>query len=334
MKISIVIPVYNVAPYVEDCIRSVMRQNWQGSLECIFVDDRGNDDSMEIVRRTTEDYHGPIDFRIVSHDHNRGLSAARNTGIDAAVGDYVYFLDSDDEMTPDCIGALAAPLRQEAYDLTIADCRLEGNGIKPDVTLKLKDGTVLRDSQIFHAYRHEEWYMMSVNKLYRLDFLQSRKLRFREGILYEDELWSFQVACLAHSMAVVGRETYVYKLREGSITVNDFTERKAQSLNIILQDMCNFADSHGLQADAEVHHFIENFRIACLSRISKYAPAQLSDYYKSQRDTMAVSWLRSMCLDGSDLRKQIRDFHLALPMPLALPYLRLLLAYYLKKSER
>ena len=334
MKITIVVPIYNVAPYVGDCIRSVMRQTWQGRLECIFVDDCGTDDSMEIVSRTVEEYHGDIDFRIVGHDQNRGLSAARNTGIDAATGDYVYFLDSDDEITSDCVEALAAPLRQEDYDFTIADCRLVGNGDKPDVALKLKDGTVLKGAQIFQAYRHEEWYMMSVNKLYRLDFLKSCHLRFKDGILFEDELWSFQVACLAQSMAVVGRDTYIYKLREGSITVNHFTERKAQSLRVILQEMCTFADRHGLQTNSEVHHFIENFRIACLNRIYQYAPDLFDDYYKSLRQLMTVSWRESASLDGWDWRKQVRDFHLALPLHLAIPYMHLLLSYYQKKAQQ
>ena len=104
MKVTIIIPIYNVAPFVADCIHSVMCQTWQEPLECILVDDCGTDDSMAVVERTLQDYQGPVDFRIVRHEHNRGLSAARNTGLDNATGDYVYFLDSDDEVTPDCIG--------------------------------------------------------------------------------------------------------------------------------------------------------------------------------------------------------------------------------------
>mgnify|MGYP002523974151 FL=1 len=101
MKVTIIIPIYNVAPFVADCIHSVMGQTWQEPLECILVDDCGTDDSMAVVERTLQDYQGPVDFRIVRHEHNRGLSAARNTGLDNATGDYVYFLDSDDEITPD-----------------------------------------------------------------------------------------------------------------------------------------------------------------------------------------------------------------------------------------
>ena len=105
MKVSIIIPVYNVSPYIERCIKSVMNQTYQ-DIECILVNDASPDDSIDIAKLLIENYDGPIQFQILSHGHNRGLSAARNTGIDASTGDYLYFLDSDDEITPDCIKLL------------------------------------------------------------------------------------------------------------------------------------------------------------------------------------------------------------------------------------
>ncbi|MBO6252520.1 MAG: glycosyltransferase family 2 protein, partial [Bacteroidaceae bacterium] len=112
-SVSIIVPVYNVQPYVEDCIRSVMRQTYDGRMECIVVDDCGTDDSIAIVEKVVADYDGPITFKILHHTHNRGLSAARNTGIDASTGDYLFFLDSDDEITNDCIKKLSAVLEKD-----------------------------------------------------------------------------------------------------------------------------------------------------------------------------------------------------------------------------
>lgn len=99
MKLSIVIPVFNVAPYIADCLRSVMRQTYTGSMECLIVDDCGTDDSIAIAKQMIADYKGPIRFQILHHEWNRGLSAARNTGTEAATGEYLYYLDSDDEIT-------------------------------------------------------------------------------------------------------------------------------------------------------------------------------------------------------------------------------------------
>ena len=208
MKISIVVPVYNVAPYIEDCIQSVMNQTWQGDLECILVDDCGTDQSVPLIERKLKDYQGPVAFRLVHHERNRGLSAARNTGIEAVTGEYVYFLDSDDEITPDCIERLAQPLIDHQYDLVVGDYRIEGS-IKPKAPLRLMDGQIVRGKEVLHTYRQQAWYMLSVNKLYQVAFLQQHHLRFRDEIIHEDELWSFQIACLAQSLYAVGHETYI-----------------------------------------------------------------------------------------------------------------------------
>lgn len=331
MKISIIIPVYNVAPYIAACLQSVMCQTCEHTIECILVDDCGSDDSMTVVEQKLNTYHGPVAFQVVHHEQNRGLSAARNTGMVHATGDYVCFLDSDDEITPDSIRRLAEPLQTEPYDMTVGECRIEGGTI-PGVALQLQDGTVLRGKEIVRAYRQQQWYMMSVNKLYRIDFLRSYGLSFKEGILHEDELWSFQIACVARSMAIVAHDTYIYKLRQGSITINTFSERQMTSLNTILTEMANFADSCNLDMDPDVHHIIRNFQVAVLSRVSMHAPDALKTVYRQQRQTMHSSWFSCCCLNGSDIRKQLRDFHLALPIPLAIGYLKPLLHYYQRLS--
>ena len=111
MKVSIVIPIYNVSAYIENCLESVRKQIYQ-DLEVILVDDCGTDNSMEIVQEYLE-YHNFVEVKIIHHTHNRGLSAARNTGLEAATGDYVYFLDSDDALMEDCIFILVAPVEAQ-----------------------------------------------------------------------------------------------------------------------------------------------------------------------------------------------------------------------------
>jgi len=105
-SISIIIPVYNVEPYIAECVESVMRQTYTGPMECIIVDDCGTDKSIEIVKQLITEYKGPIDFRIQHHEHNRGLAVARNTDTDAATGDYIYYLDSDDWVEPNIVELL------------------------------------------------------------------------------------------------------------------------------------------------------------------------------------------------------------------------------------
>ena len=119
IKITIVVPIYNVALYITDCIQSIISQTYQGKIECLLIDDCGTDNSMEIVEGILKSYQGKIDFKICHHNRNRGLSAARNTGINHATGEYIYFLDSDDEITSDCIEKLSLSLNKEAYDYSV-----------------------------------------------------------------------------------------------------------------------------------------------------------------------------------------------------------------------
>ena len=108
MKISIIVPVYNVEHYIKECFDSIAAQTYKGEIECIFVDDCGKDDSVAVLEKLIAEHKGPIQFSIVHHEQNKGLSVARNTGIHHSSGDYLYFIDSDDTITPDCIEKLTA----------------------------------------------------------------------------------------------------------------------------------------------------------------------------------------------------------------------------------
>lgn len=104
--VSIIIPVYNVRDYIERCIKSVIAQTFRGDLECIIIDDCGNDDSILIAQKCVYKENNRIKFRFISHKNNRGLAAARNTGIEHATGEFVMHLDSDDWLEPRAIEIL------------------------------------------------------------------------------------------------------------------------------------------------------------------------------------------------------------------------------------
>ena len=96
INISIIVPVYNVEQYISRCIRSIIDQdNSHAIIECLFVDDCSPDNSIQIVRSIVDQYNGNIYFKILIHTENKGLSVARNTGIEAAKGDYILFVDPD-----------------------------------------------------------------------------------------------------------------------------------------------------------------------------------------------------------------------------------------------
>lgn len=228
MKVSIIIPIYNVAPYIADCLQSVLAQTYS-SLEVIIVNDATPDDSMEQAAPWIEKLRERFEVKVVNHTNNRGLSAARNTGMDASTGDWIYFLDSDDEITPNCIELLGAKVVEHPdVDFVIGGVKVIGSSQK--YILKCNP-YVVGNENILRDYTTYKWYVMAVNRLYRKGFLQHNKLYFKNGLLHEDELYSFQVAITARTMAAVYEETYFYKVRTtGSITA----QRKFKNLEDLL----------------------------------------------------------------------------------------------------
>lgn len=228
ITVSIVIPVYKVAAYIGDCLESVWRQTYP-SLEVILVNDATPDDSMAQAALWIEKLRGRFEVKVVNHEQNRGLSAARNTGMKEATGDWIYFLDSDDEITPDCIELMVAEVvKHPDVDFVIGNVKFVG--ATWDFPLKCKT-YVAGNEKILHDYTTYKWYMMVVNRLYKKTYLLQNNLYFKEGLLHEDELYSFQVATTAQAMAAVYEETYIYKVRSvGSITA----QRKLKNFEDIL----------------------------------------------------------------------------------------------------
>lgn len=231
---SIIVPVFNVESYIADCLQSVMQQTYSGSLECILVDDCGTDGSMEIAKKMVAEYKGRIEFKVLHHEHNRGLAAARNTGMDAATGEYVYFLDSDDWISDDCIEQLIEPLCDKRYDVVVGDFITFGG----DSSVRLwveRDGVYIGD-ELKDACYHREIYVMAWNKLYNHDFIKKNRLSFYEGIIHEDELWSYYVTRFASSMFVAKQAKYFYRIHADSIidSTKKDGSKAASSLNTIV----------------------------------------------------------------------------------------------------
>lgn len=214
--ISIIIPVYNVEDFIEACLNSVINQTYKDNFECILIDDCGNDNSMEIAKKIISNYHGNIEFKIISHCKNSGLSAARNTGIKNAKGTYILFLDSDDELTKTSLELLAKPLKEEKYDVVVGSYELIGQGqfeiLKIDNDIK-----ILNQEEIFKKFISRKIYEMAWNKLIKRDFLIDNKIWFEDGLLHEDVLWSFYLFYYCHKLKLLIAPTYWYRVRENGI---------------------------------------------------------------------------------------------------------------------
>ena len=230
--ISIIIPVYNVAEYIGECLQSVMRQTYQGEIECIIVDDCGTDNSIAVAERLIAEYKGPIAFRVLHHENNRGLSAARNTGTDAATGDYIYYLDSDDYISDDCIEKLYEPMKNKDYDMVIGDYETFGDYIVQSLLFEQKE-EIIGNENIFHELAEKQIPVIACNKMYNLNFLKRNNIDFVEGQLHEDDLWTYKICLVASQIAIQKRVTYYYRQHATSIVYSDNIKLQQRFLSVM-----------------------------------------------------------------------------------------------------
>jgi Glycosyltransferases involved in cell wall biogenesis len=265
MKVSVIIPVYNVSAYIERCLLSVLDQTWQ-DLEIIVVDDCTPDDSMAIVRRIAQSHLRGSIIRCFAHEQNRGLSAARNTGIKNVTGEYVYFVDSDDYIPHEAIQLLSYATLEEKVDFVIGNYEVEGSDYWAP-PLKMTSGTVYGPENILRQYTAGMWYVMAWNKLVNLHFLLENDLFFQEGIVHEDDLWSFKLACVSRKMAVVNAATYFYFMQPNSIMRAPSLFNLECRVRVIKYIFQYITSSKQLQNNPDVYIYYENLKAKYFDRI-------------------------------------------------------------------
>ena len=226
-KVSIIIPVYNVAPYIRRCLNSVVAQTFQ-DIECILVDDCATDNSMILVEDFINNYQGEIDFKTFHHSKNSGLSAARNTGIKESTGIFLYFLDSDDSITPDCIETLLL-LFSKYPDITFAQGNiLQENGEISTYGFNDDIPEYIYEKEDIYKYLLSRITTSAWNRLIRRNFIIENSLYFPVGMVHEDMYWMYFIAKYTIAAAFSHKGTYTYYINIGSILTSISNEKRIE----------------------------------------------------------------------------------------------------------
>lgn len=238
--ISIIVPVYKVEPYLRRCLDSIVNQTY-ANLEIILVDDGSPDNCPHIC-----DEYAKKDNRIVViHKKNGGLSDARNVGTACANGDYIYYIDSDDELplnsilslynyaesNPDAeiiVGKTHCPQKNSIYQKQLFDY---------DYTFKSNIEFRKYCSSGINTFPVNAW-----NKLIKKDFILTNNISFKKGIIHEDELWIFLIAKVAKNIVCVNQNTYIHYINPNSIMTATPNAEKKSSWGIILSDIFSEID--------------------------------------------------------------------------------------------
>ena len=209
--LSLVVPVYNVAPFLERCLASLAAQDLEG-MEIVFVDDGSSDDCPAMLARYARQY---AQMRVIRQE-NGGLSAARNTGLAHASGEYLAFVDSDDWIEPGYYRRLLALARAHNLDLAHGNAMYHFEGRREDHPIYRDDLStdvmpgreVLRHRLAQKTLLHMVWM-----HLYRRDFIERLQLRFVPRLIHEDVLWTTRALLQAERVAYDPSPGYFYRQR-------------------------------------------------------------------------------------------------------------------------
>ncbi len=217
-KVSIVIPVYNVEKYIEQCLTSIVNQSYQ-NLEIIIVDDESPDSSGKIA-----DSFAEKDERIiVKHITNRGAAGARNVALDLVTGAYVMFVDSDDWLELDAVSVLVRKMEESAADIVMCQYVDEYANGSYVHSIAEHDHCYNKDEAVREYIDHWE-YPLIWNKMFRSELLKD--VRFVEGHCIDDEFFTYHLFSKAEKTLMITESLYHYRQRKSGAMSNPDKQRQ------------------------------------------------------------------------------------------------------------
>ena len=238
MKVSVIVPVYNVEKYLEKCLISIANQRFE-EYEVLVVIDGTEDGSEEIARRYEKKF--PEIFRVIVQE-NKGLGGARNTGICEAKGEYLAFVDSDDMIHPDFLKDTYAKAKEEAADIVVSDIEYvdeDGKSLRCEPAKPGNSDVIQLDKTSKILMWPGAW-----NKIYKRDLFVKDQIFYPERLWYEDLATTPMVILNAKRIAYIPKAYYYYVQREGSIMSSKNIARNKEIITAF-ERIADFFEEHG-----------------------------------------------------------------------------------------
>ena len=247
-KLSIIVPVYNVEQYIRPCVESIFRQGLdENAYEVILVNDGTKDNSFGVIEDIIRS-HSNI---IIVEQNNQGLSAARNTGMTKATGDYVLFVDSDDLLIENTLGKLTEELYKNSPDILYAGFvkmtneEIDAGTMKPQEDFTCRETTgrksFLEDYDASQCYAWRAFYKKA--------FLETNRLRFIPGIYFEDVPFTTECYLKAGKCVRTDYTFYIYRQRPGSI-VSAINKKKVMDFHHVIARLWELRKQNLTSAEA------------------------------------------------------------------------------------
>ena len=230
MKISIIIPVYNVERYIARCIESCLQQDLpETEYEIIIVNDGTRDNSMEIVQRYAQSHTNMI----IIEQSNKGLSEARNAGLKKAAGEYVWFVDSDDWIEKNSLKAITDRMQKQQLDalhISVIDVKNNQKSLRFDFS-KFED-SVWKGKDILSRFQFQPPAQFTI---YRRNFLQLYHLSFYPNIYHEDVEFTPRAYFYAERVGYYSTPVYYYELSNTTSIMHNVSIKRVFDMSLIMQ---------------------------------------------------------------------------------------------------
>jgi glycosyltransferase involved in cell wall biosynthesis len=303
IKISIIIPVYNTAEYLERCVNSVLTQDYK-NIEIILVDDGSSDGSSKIC----EDY-ALSDTRIkVIHQSNLGAATARNNGIKISTGDYIMFLDSDDFWTENCLDSIVKQLKNGDENVEVLFLKVakyyNSSKVGNFVGYEFKDYD--RNKLLEYIAGQNKVAVSACLKVIKRDLITKENIYFQNDLLAEDIDWFFNLISSANKFSTYDGDFYYYQIQDNSASHNT-SEKRIKDYLYILNKWINYTKKNVVDDEkkyyynmigyeyevllATFYNFSNEIRSKFLTRLEELF--WLLDYRKGNRSTL-MKFLKSV----------------------------------------
>lgn len=245
--VSIIIPVYNVEDYIGKCVNSLLNQSYS-NIEYIFVDDCGTDKSVLVAKQIIDQHPRKGQVKWIFQEKNLGQSVARNTGVEHSVGDYIFFVDSDDYISLDCI---------ETHMMYMVK-------YQPEMVVGGAQDQLFEGEAIFPAYSRIAWGKTPWNRLVSKEFLQKNHIVFQQDMIFEDMIWNLYVTLNAKRVYTFKKKTYFYMIRENS-SCHQVTRFRFDSFVKMITETLAIFQERGLIVRKEAIQYFELLKLGGLN---------------------------------------------------------------------
>lgn len=242
--LSVILPIYNVEPYLRQCLESVYSQTVPGGMEVICVNDGSTDGSRAIIQEFKDKYPETI----VVDRENGGLPAARNSGYKVATGKYIYYLDSDDYLYPEVLAKMVA--FAEENELDVANFNVYNSNDTNYFDLGIYQKETMNGIGFFR-WIYNYYFALPVSPvwmyLYRKDFLDNNKIVFKEGIVLEDNHYTLRVLLLAKRVKLLNIAIQYHRIQRPGAETHTVTRTQVDSLLFTCRDLYRFYKAHNCE---------------------------------------------------------------------------------------